>query len=79
MKFALISNVLTPSETAHAAIIERLLRILILTSTYCFLRGYYEADQSPWFSERLARYYDLEETYHLTGATASDWSRCVTG
>ncbi|HKR01609.1 MAG TPA: glycosyltransferase [Pyrinomonadaceae bacterium] len=67
MKFALISNILPPSETAHAAIIHRLLRDLDPNS-YCLLsvRDYETGDQ-PNYSERLpGKYYHLRPTFQLT-------------
>jgi glycosyltransferase involved in cell wall biosynthesis len=67
MKFALISNVLPPSESAHAMIIHRLLRDLDPTS-YCLLssRDYVTGEQ-PNYSGRLAgRHYYLPPTFQLT-------------
>ncbi|MCA1635183.1 MAG: glycosyltransferase [Acidobacteria bacterium] len=67
MKFALISNVLPPSESAHAMIIHRLLRDLDPAS-YCLLssRDYVTGDQ-PNYSGRLAgRHYYLPPTFQLT-------------
>ena len=60
MKFALISNVLPPSETAHAAIIQRLLRDLDADS-YCLLSSRdYTTGNQPTYSERLGgKYYYL--------------------
>lgn len=67
MKFALISNVLPPSETAHAAIIERLLRDLDPDQYVLLSSRNYEDDQFPEYSQRLsARYYHLKQTYRLT-------------
>jgi glycosyltransferase involved in cell wall biosynthesis len=66
MKFALISNILPPSHTAHAAIINRLLRDRD-PETYCLLSGRdYETGEQPAYSGRLAgRYYHLR-TFRLT-------------
>jgi len=66
-KFALISHILPPSETAHAAIIHRLLRDLHPES-YCLLSGTdYLSGQVPEYSDRLpGRYYHLPAPYQLT-------------
>lgn len=67
MKFALISNVLPPSESAQAAIIHRLLRDLDPDS-YCLLSSRdYTADTRPNYTGKLAgkRYY-LAPTFRLT-------------
>jgi glycosyltransferase involved in cell wall biosynthesis len=67
MKFALLSNVLPPSESAHAAIIHRLLRDLD-PGCYCLLssRNYDQWDQ-PNYSGRLAgKYYYLPPPPQLT-------------
>jgi glycosyltransferase involved in cell wall biosynthesis len=67
MKFALISNVLPPSESAHAMIIQRLLRDLDPAS-YCLLssRDYMTGDQ-PNYSDRLAgKHYYLPPTFKFT-------------
>src|SRR5438128_1433274 len=67
MKFALISNVLPPSESAHAAIIYRLLRDLDPDS-YCLLSSSnYITDDLANYTERLAgKYYYLPPTFQLT-------------
>lgn len=67
MKFALISNVLPPSETAHAAIIQRLLRDLDPES-YCLLSSRdYVTDAGRDYTGRLpGRYYHLSAPYQLT-------------
>src|SRR5438874_2505312 len=64
MKFALISNVLPPSETAHAAIILRLLRDLDSTS-YCLLSSRdYSIAELPNYSDRLpGKYYFLSTPF----------------
>ncbi len=67
MKFALISNVLPPSESAHATIIQRLLRDLDPAS-YCLLssRDYVSGEQ-PDYSGRLAgKHFYLRPTFKLT-------------
>lgn len=67
MKFALISNVLPPSESAHAMIIHRLLRDLDPES-YCLLssRDYVTSD-GPTYSGRLqGKHYYLPPTFQLT-------------
>jgi glycosyltransferase involved in cell wall biosynthesis len=67
MKFALISNVLPPSESAHATIIHRLLRDLDPAS-YCLLssRDYVTGGQ-PNYSGRLAgKHFYLPPTFRLT-------------
>ncbi|MBV9925977.1 MAG: glycosyltransferase [Acidobacteria bacterium] len=66
MRFALISNVLPPSETAHAAIIQRLLRDLDPES-YCLLSSRdYTSGDAPDYSERLpGRYYYLPPPYQI--------------
>jgi hypothetical protein len=66
MKFALISNILPPSHTAHAAIVNRLLRDRD-PETYCLLSGRdYETGEQPAYSGRLpGRYYHLR-TFRLT-------------
>lgn len=67
MKFALISNVLPPSESAHAMIIHRLLRDLDPAS-YCLLssRNYVTGEQ-PNYSGRLAgKHYYLPPTFRFT-------------
>ena len=68
MKFALISNVLPPSGTAHAAIIYRLLRDLD-PSTYCLLSSQdYSRPRSADYSGRLAgKYYYLQPLLKLFG------------
>ncbi len=66
MKFALISNVLPPSESAHATIIHRLLRDLDPAS-YCLLssRDYVTGDQ-PNYSGRLpGKHFHLPPTFKL--------------
>lgn len=67
MKFALISNVLPPSESAHAAIINRLLRDFDPES-YCLLSSHdYSASDEPDYTGRLAgKYYYLQPTLRLT-------------
>lgn len=67
MRLALISNVLPPSETAHAAIIQRLLRDLDPES-YCLLSSRdYTSGEAPDYSGRLpGRYYYLSPPYQLT-------------
>ena len=64
MKFALISNVLPPSETAHAAIIHRLLRDLD-GSSYCLLsaRDYTSGEQPNYSGELPAKYYHLRPLF----------------
>jgi glycosyltransferase involved in cell wall biosynthesis len=67
MKFALVSNILPPGESAHALIIYRLLKDLPADS-YCLLSGrdYAKGDQ-PEYSKRLSgRYYHLPPTYKFT-------------
>jgi glycosyltransferase involved in cell wall biosynthesis len=67
MKFALISNVLPPSESAHAMIIHRLLKDLDPAS-YCLLssRDYVTGEQ-PNYSGRLAgKHYYLPPTFSFT-------------
>lgn len=67
MKFALISNVLPPSESAHAMIIHRLLGDLDPAS-YCLLssRDYVTGDQ-PAYSGRLpGKHYYLPPTFQFT-------------
>jgi glycosyltransferase involved in cell wall biosynthesis len=67
MKFALISNILPPSESAHAMIIHRLLRDLDPAS-YCLLssRDYVTGNQ-PVYSGRLpGKHYYLPPTYQFT-------------
>ena len=60
MKFALVSNVLPPSESAHAAIIYRLLRNLD-PETYCLLSSAdYTSNDGPNYTGRLqGKYYHL--------------------
>ncbi|HBB89360.1 MAG TPA: hypothetical protein DC047_17285 [Blastocatellia bacterium] len=67
MKFALISNVLPPSESAHAAIIQRLLRDLD-PGSYCLLSATnYEVADQPNYSGRLTgKYYYLPPPPQLT-------------
>ncbi|HEX8148854.1 MAG TPA: glycosyltransferase [Pyrinomonadaceae bacterium] len=67
MRFALISNVLPPSETSHAAILQRLLRDFDPES-YCLLSSRdYTRGGGPDYSGRLpARYYHLPPPYQLT-------------
>lgn len=67
MKFALISNILPPSETAHAAIIYRLLGDLT-PDTYCLLSSRnYDAAEQPNYSGRLpGKYYYLPPAFQLT-------------
>lgn len=67
MKFALISNVLPPSESAHAMIIHRLLRELDPES-YCLLSSKdYTAPDEVNYSARLpGRHYYLPPTFQLT-------------
>ena len=61
MKFALVSNVLPPSETAHAAIINRLLRNLD-PKTYCLLSSTdYTNYNGPNYTDPLpGKYYHLQ-------------------
>ena len=67
MKFALVSNVLPPSESAHAAIIYRLLRDLD-PETYCLLSSAdYTNNTGPNYSERLqGKYYHLPPNFQFT-------------
>jgi glycosyltransferase involved in cell wall biosynthesis len=67
MKFALISKVLPPSESAHAAIIQRLLRDLD-PARYCLLSSTdYNNHSGPAYTDRLAgKFYHLPEPYQLT-------------
>lgn len=67
MKFALISNVLPPSESAHAAIIYRLLRDLD-PQMYCLLSSAdYTNNNGPNYSGRLAgKYYHLPPSFQFT-------------
>ena len=67
MKFALISKVLPPSESAHAAIIQRLLRDLDPAS-YCLLSSTdYGNHSGPEYTGRLAgKFYHLPEPFQLT-------------
>src|SRR5688500_12120551 len=67
MKFALVSNVLPPSESAHAAIIYRLLRNLD-PETYCLLSSAdYTSDHSPNYTGRLpGKYYHLPPGFKFT-------------
>lgn len=67
MKFALISNVLPPSESAHATIIHRLLRDLD-PSCYCLLSSRdYVSGAGADYSGRLAgRHYHLAPTFRFT-------------
>jgi glycosyltransferase involved in cell wall biosynthesis len=74
MKFALISNVLPPSESAHALIIHRLLRELD-PGGYCLIssRDYNSGDQ-PDYSGRLAgRYYYLPPAVSVTRGSLLSW------
>lgn len=66
MKFALVSNVLPPSETAHAAIINRLLRNLD-PQNYCLLSSTdYTNYTGPKYSDPLpGKYYHLQ-SFELT-------------
>jgi glycosyltransferase involved in cell wall biosynthesis len=67
MKFALISKVLPPSETAHAAIIQRLLRD-IDPANYCLLSStdYGSEYSGPDYTDRLdGKFYHLPEPYQL--------------
>jgi glycosyltransferase involved in cell wall biosynthesis len=61
MKFALVSNVLPPSESAHAAIINRLLRNLD-PETYCLLSSTdYTNYSGPNYTDPLpGKYYHLQ-------------------
>src|SRR5437899_5639058 len=65
-KVALISNVLPPSETAHAAIIERLLRNWN-PDTYCLLSSTnYTNDKQPNYSRKLpGKYYYLPPLFEF--------------
>jgi glycosyltransferase involved in cell wall biosynthesis len=67
MKFALISNVLPPSESAHALIIHRLLRELD-PGSYCLISSRdYNSGEQPDYSGRLAgRYYYLPPAVSVT-------------
>ncbi|HEX8189151.1 MAG TPA: glycosyltransferase [Pyrinomonadaceae bacterium] len=67
MRFALVSNVLPPSESSHAAILQRLLRDFDPES-YCLLSSRdYTRGGGPDYSGRLpARYYHLPPPYRLT-------------
>ncbi len=67
MKFALVSNVLPPSESAHAAIIYRLLRDLD-PETYCLLSSTdYTNNTGPNYSERFpGKYYHLPPNFQFT-------------
>jgi glycosyltransferase involved in cell wall biosynthesis len=67
MKFALVSNVLPPSESAHAAIIYRLLRDLE-PETYCLLSSVdYTSDNGPNYTGRLpGKYYHLPPSFQFT-------------
>lgn len=67
MKFALISNVLPPSESAHAAIIHRLLRNLD-PETYCLLSSVdYTTGNHQNYTDRLpGRYYHLPPSFAFT-------------
>ena len=67
MKFALVSNVLPPSESAHAAIIHRLLRDLD-PETYCLLSSVdYTSDNGPNYTGRLpGKYYHLPPSFQFT-------------
>jgi glycosyltransferase involved in cell wall biosynthesis len=67
MKFALVSNVLPPSETAHAAILHRLLRD-VDPASYVLLssRDYSGGGADPDYSGRLsAPYYRLPPAFRL--------------
>ena len=66
MKFALVSNVLPPSESAHAAIIHRLLRDLD-PETYCLLSSTdYTKNNGPNYSGRLpGKYYHLPPSFQF--------------
>jgi glycosyltransferase involved in cell wall biosynthesis len=67
VKFALISNILPPSHTAHAAVINRLLRDRD-PETYCLLSARnYDTRERRAYSDRLpGRYYRLRK-FRLTG------------
>jgi len=67
MKFALVSNVLPPSESAHAAIIYRLLRNLD-PETYCLLSSAdYTSNTGPNYTGRLrGKYYHLPPGFQFT-------------
>lgn len=67
MKFALVSNVLPPSESAHAAIIYRLLRNLD-PETYCLLSSTdYTNNTGPNYTGRLGgKYYHLPPGFAFT-------------
>ena len=67
MKFALVSNVLPPSESAHAAIIYRLLRDLD-PETYCLLSSAdYTHESGPNYTGRLpGKYYHLPPHFAFT-------------
>jgi glycosyltransferase involved in cell wall biosynthesis len=66
MKFALISNVLPPSESAHAAIIFRLLNDLS-PETYCLLSSTdYTNNAGPNYTGRLSgKYYYLQPPFEF--------------
>lgn len=70
MKFALISNVLPPSESANAMIIYRLLRELD-PSSYCLLSSRdYDNPDEPDYSARLpGKYYHLVPVVQLLRGT----------
>ena len=68
MKFALVSNVLPPSESAHAAIIYRLLQDLD-PETYCLLSStdYTNDNSGPNYTGRLrGKYYHLAPGFAFT-------------
>jgi glycosyltransferase involved in cell wall biosynthesis len=67
MKFALVSNVLPPSGSAHAAIIYRLLRDLD-PETYCLLSSSdYTRNSGPNYTDPLpGKYYHLPPCFQFT-------------
>jgi glycosyltransferase involved in cell wall biosynthesis len=67
MKFALISNVLPPSESSHATLIHRLLRDFDPAS-YCLLssRNYLAGDQPNYSGWLAGKYFYLPPTFQLT-------------
>jgi glycosyltransferase involved in cell wall biosynthesis len=66
MKFALVSNVLPPSETSHATVIHRLLRDFD-PATYCLLspREYVPGKQPNYSGWLPGKYYYLPPVFQL--------------